>query len=76
MTHHIRHILLCGLNRFDHGFIGETFEFLKSIVMFVVQVYFPVFYEIKVKNSIAQHIVTQLKLLREQNLLVQQAVEP
>ena len=62
----------------NHGFDGEILEKFENIVTFIVQVYFPMFFEIKVKHTIVDapyHILTQLKLLRQQNNLVQQAVE-
>ena len=63
----------------DHGFKGETLDKLKDIVTFVVQVYFPMFFEIKVKHTIVdapKHIVTQLKLVKQQSMHVQEIVKP
>ena len=47
----------------DHGFTGEILDNFKMIVTFVVQVYFPIFFDIKVKHSIVNgpyHIIKQL----------------
>ena len=63
----------------DHGFKGEILRRLKLIVTFVCNVYFPMFFEIKVKNSIVngpKHIVTLLRLLRSQPSEVVEAVSP
>ena len=45
----------------NHGFTGKLFDKLKDIVLFMVQVYLPMFFEIKVKHSIVEapnHIIT------------------
>ena len=63
----------------DHGLKGEVLRKLRLIVNFVCNVYFPMFFEIKVKNSIIsgpRHIITLLRLLRSQPAEVLQAVSP
>ena len=63
----------------DHGFTGEIMRRFELIVKFLVQVYFPLFFEIKVKHSIVEaphHILKLLRLLRLQNPDVLAAVEP
>lgn len=63
----------------DHGFSGETLRKFRLIVNYVVNVYFPMFFEIKVKHSILdgpQHVLTLLQLLRGQPAEVVQIVSP
>ena len=63
----------------EHTFKGETLRKLRMIVNFVCNVYFPMFFEIKVKHSILdgpEHIVTLLWLLHAQPPEVVKAVSP
>lgn len=58
----------------NHGFTGENWEKLTLLVTYVVQVYFPMYFEIKVKHLIAespQDIVTHLRLMRQQSQLAE-----
>ena len=63
----------------DHQFTGITLRKLRFIVNFVVNIYFPMFFEIKVKHKIVdgpKHIVTLLRLLRSQPTEVVSIVKP
>ena len=63
----------------EHNLTGEVLRKLKLIVTFVSNVYFHMFYEIKVKHSILdgpRHILTQLRLLHSQPEEVVDIVSP
>ena len=63
----------------EHNFTRQTLKKLKLIVNFVCNVYFHMFFEIKVKHSILDgpnHVVNQLRLLRSQPLQVVKIVSP
>ena len=67
---------LCFLWCTDHGFTGELLDRFRKIVTYVVQVYFPMYFQIKVKHSIVeapQHIVTLLRLFNQQDRDVKEA---
>jgi hypothetical protein len=54
----------------DHGFDGEIYRRFILIVKYVAQVYFQVWFDIKVKHSIVNgphHILTLLRLVRQQS---------
>ena len=62
-----------------HGLEGEVLKKLELIVTFVVQVYQHMYFEIKVKHAIVNgpgHILTQLRLLRQQPKEVIDIVAP
>ena len=62
-----------------HGLEGELEERLKVIVTFTLQVYHQMFFQIKVLHSIdngPRHVLTQLKLIRQQPQEVQDIVMP
>ena len=70
---------MCFLWMSQHGLEGELLERLELIVTFVVSVYFPMWFNIKVKNSWVEgprHILTQLSLVHLQSQKVQQIVMP
>ena len=53
----------------EHGLTGNVLSRFESIINFVVNVYFRLYFDIKVKNSLVHgphHIVTALRLLRSQ----------
>ena len=53
----------------DHGFTGNVLIRFHLIVKWVAQVYFHMWYEIKVKHKIVEgleHIVKLLRMLRQQ----------
>lgn len=67
-------MLLLGGN---HGVTDENWEKLKLLVTYVFQACFPVYFKIKVNHLIVeapQHIVTHLRLMRQQSQLVHQAL--
>ena len=56
------------------GFEGELLDRLEIIVSFIVRVYFKLFFDIKVKHLWTQgpyHILTELRLMRDQPEVVQ-----
>ena len=62
-----------------HELTGDTLDTLKLLVTFLVQVYFPMFFKIKVKHSIQDgpyHVLSLLNLVRQQNAIVKHTVEP
>ena len=63
----------------DHGFDGEMYRRFILIVKYVAQVYFQVWFDIKVKHSIVNgphHILTLLRLVRQQSQEVRDTVTP
>ena len=63
----------------EHNFTRQTLKKLKLIVNFVCNVYFHMFYKIKVKHNIfyePNHVVTQLRLLQSRPLQVVKIVSP
>ena len=63
----------------EHTFKGEILQKFRMIVDLVCNVYFPIFFEIKVKHSIVdgpEHIITFLGLLHAQPSVVVKAVSP
>ena len=63
----------------EHTFKGEILQKFRMIVDFVCNVYFPMFFEIKVKHSIVdgpEHIITFFWLLHAQTSVVVKAVSP
>ena len=70
---------LCFMWMSDHGLEGELYKRLEMIVTFVVSVYFPMWFNIKVKHSWLEgprHILTQLSLIHLQSIKVQRIVMP
>ena len=62
-----------------HGFKGKNLKNLKLIVEFIVGVYYPMWFEAKVKHCFINgplHVLKQLKLVRLQNKTVQVIVAP
>ena len=62
-----------------HCFKGKTLNNLKCIVEFIVGVYYPMWFEAKVKHSFIfgpRHVLKQLELVRLQKLKVQDIVGP
>ena len=63
----------------DHGLTGEVYRRFILIVKYVAQVYFHIWFEIKVKHSIIEgpyHILTLLRLVRLQDKDVREIVTP
>ena len=63
----------------DHGLSGEVYRNFILIVKYVTQVYFPVWFDVKVKHSIVDgpyHILTLLRLVRQQSEEVREIVTP
>lgn len=63
----------------NHGLEGELYDRLEKIVTFIVSVYGPMWFNIKVKHSWLEgprHILTELSLLRLQSPEVQEIVRP
>ena len=63
----------------ENGLEGELLYRLEIITTFVVQVYHHMYYEIKVKHGIIDgpnHVLTQLRLIRQQPKVVQDIVVP
>ena len=62
-----------------HRFKGKNLNNLKMIVEFIVGVYYPVWFDVKVRNSFVngpRHLLKQLELVRMQKKKVQQLVAP
>ena len=62
----------------DHKLQGETLRKLELIVKFVIQSYFKLYFDIKVKNSLIdapKHILTAVKIFRTQPTEVQEAIK-
>ena len=65
------------LNISDHGLKGDILKNLKVLSQFVAQIYFHVWFRIKVKHSIVDgphHLIKLLYLLRAQTVEVKDAV--
>ena len=63
----------------EHGLDGEVYRKFLLIVKYVTQVYFQVWFDIKVKHSIVAgpyHVLTLLRLVRQQNKEVRDIVIP
>ena len=70
---------ICFMWMSDHGLDGELYQRLELIVTFVVSVYFPMWFNIKVQHSWLEgprHILTQLSLIQLQSNKVQRIVDP
>ena len=53
----------------DHGLTGKDLNVLKSLVMFCLEMYFKLYFDIKVKHQLVDapyHILTTIQLLRKQ----------
>ena len=62
-----------------HGFKGKDLTNLKMIVEFIIGVYYPMWFEAKVKNNFIEgprHILKQLELVRLQRKSIQDIVMP
>ncbi|KAF0297732.1 hypothetical protein FJT64_004840 [Amphibalanus amphitrite] len=62
-----------------HNVTGKDLKVLKILVNFCLQVYFKIYFDIKVKHSIQDapyHILTQLKVVKTQPKRVREAVMP
>ena len=62
-----------------HGLHGELYARLETIVTYLVSVYFPMFFLIKVKHSFLEgprHVLHELKLFRLQSPRVQELLTP
>ena len=60
-----------------HGLKGNNLQNLQLIVEYIVGVYYPCWFRIKVKHSWVEgphHILFQLRMLRSQNKIVTEAV--
>jgi hypothetical protein len=60
-----------------HGLGNKDLKTLETLVVFCLQFYFPLYYDIKVKNRLQDapyHILTQLRLLKKQPKKVQDMV--
>ena len=60
-----------------HGVKGETLAKFETIIKFIISVYFNLYFQIKVKHHIShgpEHIVSALKLLKEQTTEVQDII--
>ena len=63
----------------EHGFTGKNMRNLKMIVEFIVGVYYPMWFHIKVKNSWIEgprHVLYQIQLVNMQRKAVQEIVWP
>ena len=63
----------------EHGLEGDLYDRLEEIVTYIVSVYGPMWFNIKVKHSWLEgprHILTELSLLRLQSPKVQEIVRP
>ena len=63
----------------DHGLSGEVYRRFIFIVKYVSQVYFQVWFDVKVKHSIVDgphHIITLLRLVRQQRKEFRELVTP
>ena len=61
-----------------HGLQGETLEVFKLIIKFVLQSYFKLYFDIKVKHKLVDgpnHTVTSLRILRSQDEKTQEIVK-
>ena len=70
---------MCYLWMSDHGLEEDLYNRLELIVTFVVSVYFPMWFNIKVKHSWLEgprHVLTQLSLIQLQSCEVQDIVIP
>ena len=70
---------LCRLWVSKHGLKGENLVNLRQIVEYIIGVYYPCWFQIKVKHSWIEgpnHILFQLKQLRCQNTTVIDIVKP
>ena len=62
-----------------HGLKGKVLSNLKLLVEFIIGVYFPMWFEAKVKHSFINgplHVLRQLELVRQQKKKVQELVAP
>ena len=62
-----------------HGFKGKNLANLKQIVQFIIGVYYPMWFEAKVKHSHTEgprHILKQLELVRMQSKTLQDIMMP
>ena len=53
----------------DHGLTGKDLNVLKTLVMFCLEMYFKLYFDIKVKHQLVDapyHILTTIRLLRKQ----------
>ena len=63
----------------EHGFTGKNLKNLKMIVEFIIGVYYPMWFHIKVKNSWIEgprHVLYQIQLGNMQRKAVQEIVWP
>ena len=63
----------------DHGLEGELLERLRTLVTFIVTVYCPMWFQIKVKHSWLEgprHVLYELSLYRLQSPQVQEIILP
>ncbi|XP_065663964.1 uncharacterized protein LOC136085927 [Hydra vulgaris] len=70
---------ICRIWVSHHGLQGDAAQKLLKLVEFIVGVYFPVWFNIKVKHSWTEgpkHVLYQLKLLQHQSLDIQNTVIP
>ena len=70
---------LCLLWMSKHGLTGEMFDRLETIVTYLVSVYIPMWFQIKVNSSWLygpRHVLTHLQLLRLQSPRVQDILMP
>ena len=61
----------------EHGLTGKNLKLLRLLVKFCLEVYFPLYFAIKVKHSIVDapyHILTSLRILRTQPKCVKDAI--
>ena len=71
------HILQLWMS--DHGLTGELLERLETIVTYIVSVYVPMWFQIKVRHSWIEgprHVLTHLQLLKLQSPEVQNILIP
>ena len=62
----------------NHGLQGKTLENFELIVKFVLQSYFKLYFDIKVKHRLADgpgHILTAITIYRNQSKAVQEAIK-
>ena len=61
----------------DHGLTGNDFQVLKTLVKFCLEMYFKMYFDIKVKHNLVDaplHIITMLRILRKQPKQVRDVV--
>ena len=61
----------------DHGLTGNNFKVLETLVKFCLEMYFKIYFDIKVNHNVVDaphHIITMLRILRKQPKQVRDVV--